>query len=288
MFKRYRDFKNINIVISGAASGIGKAIANEFLNWGDCQLILLDINLNGLVEVKEDAKKKLFSGNIEIFQVDIASPSSVSSFVSNLKNKKIDILINSAGVVNVGAFENISMLEIEKVILVNLVGTIRLTHVLLPLILKSNTPSIININSVGGYVAAPGLSAYSASKFGLRGFSDAIRAEMGRKVQICNIAPAFVKTNLALNAVSNDTIDKCDQGGSKEKANSFLHQIGAKPETVAKSVISALQYNFSWKLVGIQAYMLYYLNKISPFIRGRVVDYAYKILKKEGIISIKK
>lgn len=286
LFKRYKNFDNTCITISGAASGIGRAITNEFFNLGNCHLILIDINLNGLYEVKEEAKRKLFCGSIDIFQVDISSHSSVESFVSHLNNKKIDILINSAGVVSVGTFESNTMPEIEKVILVNLMGSIRLTHSLLPFLLKSLKPSIININSAAGYVAAPGLSAYSASKFGLTGFSDALRKEMGKKMQVCNIATAFVSTNLALNAVANNQ-EANGNNDSKEKMNSFLIKIGSKPEIVSKSVIRAIQYNRSWKLVGVQAYVLYYLNKLFPFLGGLVIDYGYTILKKEGIISAK-
>ena len=276
--KRYENFDNASILISGAASGIGRTITNEFISSGNCNLILLDLNLNGLNEVKEEAQKKSFTGSIEVFQVDISSISSVNLFFEQLKNRKIDILVNCAGVVSVGMFDSTPMQEIEKVINVNLIGSIRLTHSLLPLLLKSEKPSIININSVAGYVAAPGLSAYSASKFGLTGFSDALRKELGNKMQVCTIAPAFVKTNLALNTESNN----------KEKMNLFLHKMGANPKLVSKAVIFALKYNLSWKLVSVQAYVLYYLNRLFPWLGGKAVNFGFEILKKEGVIATKK
>lgn len=277
--KRYSNLQGVNILITGAASGIGKLLAQELYLFERSNLLLADIDQPKLQAVMDDLKSQRADGSVEIFTVDISSAESVATFVGKLNGISIDILVNNAGIVSVGAFEKIEINELQKVMDVNLMGTIRFTHALLPIVLRSDKPSIITITSAAGYVAAPGLSAYSASKFGLTGFMDSLRAELKGRAQVCTISPGFIKTDLAINA------PHADSEVARQKMDKFLQDKGDNPSTVVNAVIKAIKFNHKRKLVNGQAYFLYYLSRYAPRLSDLLIDYMYRMLKKEGIIS---
>ena len=275
----YSTLSGVNILITGAASGIGKALAQHLFLNENANLLLADINLQGLDELKAELQKQRNQGSIKIFEVDISSETSVQMLVSGLKDSSIDILINNAGIVGVGTFESTPINDLQRIIDVNLMGTIRLTHAILPFVLQSKKPSIITITSAAGYVAAPGLSAYSASKFGLTGFMDSLRAELKGRAQVCTVSPAFIRTDLAQNATNKDA------DPAKQKMDQFLQEKGDDPITVVRSVVKALKKHRKRVLVNGQAKFLYYLNKFAPWLSTIFINLMYNALKKEGIIS---
>jgi len=275
----YNNLQGVNILITGAASGIGKLLAQELFLRERSNLLLADIDFKKLQTVSDELNKQRTGGSVKIYEVDISSATSVASFVGQLKDIPVDILINNAGIVSVGAFEKKDFSELERVMDVNLVGTIRFTHALLPIILRSAKPSVITITSAAGYVAAPGLAAYSASKFGLTGFMDSLRTELKGRAQVCTISPGFIRTDLAKNA------PKADSDEVKQKMDSFLQERGDDPATVVSAVIKAIKYNRKRVLVNGQAYFLYYLNKCFPWLSDLLIDYLYKRFKKEGIVK---
>lgn len=268
-----------NILITGAASGIGRALAQELFLKEGANLLLVDKNLEGLKELETELKAQNTKATISIFEVDISSETSIRDLVNELKDTPIDILINNAGIVGVGAFARTPIEDVQRIIDVNLMGTIRFTHALLPFVLQSKRPSVITITSAAGYVAAPGLSAYSASKFGLTGFMDALRAELKGKVQVCTVSPAFIRTGLALNATNKET------DPAKKKMDRFLQDMGDDPQTVVKAVVSALKTNRKRVLVNAQAYVLYHLNRYAPWLSNMLIDLMYRKLKKDGVIT---
>ncbi len=268
-----------NILITGAASGIGRALAQELFLKEGANLLLVDKNLEGLKELETELKAQNTKATISIFEVDISSETSIRDLVNELKDTPIDILINNAGIVGVGAFARTPIEDVQRIIDVNLMGTIRFTHALLPFVLQSKRPSVITITSAAGYVAAPGLSAYSASKFGLTGFMDALRAELKGKVQVCTVSPAFIRTGLALNATNKET------DPAKKKMDRFLQDMGDDPQTVVKAVVSALKTNRKRVLVNAQAYVLYHLSRYAPWLSNMLIDLMYRKLKKDGVIT---
>lgn len=276
---RYSTFSGVNILITGAASGIGKALAQHLFLKEHANVLLADINLKGLSELKIELQDQQNQATISIFEVDISSETSVGALVKELKDSPIDILINNAGIVGVGTFENTPIKDLQRIIDINLMGTIRFTHAILPLVLQSERPSIITITSAAGYVAAPGLSAYSASKFGLTGFMNSLRAELKGRAQVCTVSPAFIRTDLAQNATNKET------DPAKQKMDRFLQEKGDDPKTVVRAVVKALRKNRKQVLVNGQAYFLYYLNRYAPWLSNILINLMYKVLKKEGIIS---
>jgi len=275
----YSTLNGVNILITGAASGIGKALAQHLFLKENANLLLADLNLKGLEELKVELESQTNVGTIKVFETDISSENSVGSLVNELKDSPIDILINNAGIVGVGTFEHTPINDLQRIIDVNLMGTIRFTHAILPFVLQSERPSIVTITSAAGYVAAPGLSAYSASKFGLTGFMDSLRAELKGLAQVCTVSPAFIRSGLARNAINKET------DPAKQKMDQFLQDKGDDPKTVVRAVVKALKKNRKRVLVNGQAYFLYYLSKYAPWLSNILIDLMYKMLKKEGVIS---
>jgi NAD(P)-dependent dehydrogenase (short-subunit alcohol dehydrogenase family) len=109
---------------------------------------------------------------------------------------RIDIWVNNAGVGVVGAFSEVPLKLHDQVVRTNLLGYMHGAHIALPYFLQQKAGVLINVNSLGGYVPAPFAAACSASKFGLRGFSEALRAELRPwpKIQVCDIFPGFIDT----------------------------------------------------------------------------------------------
>lgn len=183
------------VVITGASSGVGRATALEFARYR-CTVILAARQQNELEEVAEIC--------IKLGAKALAVPTDVSSAesVNNLAKAavafggQINTWVNVAGVAIMGEFNAVPLAEHEQVIRTNLLGAVYGAYAVLPYFKKQQSGTIINMNSVGGWVATPYSVAYSVSKFGLRGYSEALRAELYRfpDIHVCDVFPSFLDT----------------------------------------------------------------------------------------------
>jgi short-subunit dehydrogenase len=188
-----------NILLTGAASGIGRLMAGRFAAEG-ARLVLLDINETLL----ETAKSEIHQSGAEVSAhvCDIGDEKQVDRVLKNVQEetKEIDILINNAGIVKGGLFLDMSLEDIAKVLNVNLMGMIRLTHKLLPRMTARKAGHIVNIASSAGFIAMPRMSEYCASKFAALGWSDALRQELKSQgcegIQITVVCPYAIATGM--------------------------------------------------------------------------------------------
>ncbi len=265
------DLKDKSVIVTGAASGIGRRLAQDlFWNEGS-RLILVDINAGELDILKDELEPAGEGDRVEAFACDIASGEEVKNLVKAVGQRRIDVLVNNAGVAQLGSFENSDFADFERVIAVNLLGTARLTKAFLPCLLKSREAFIVNVASMAGLVGAPAMSAYVASKFGIVGFSDALHAELGKRVGIGVVCPTFVRTNIAK--------------GAPGRASSFLATVGSKPEKVSAAIIRTIKERKRLVLVNADAYVFYYLNRFFPALSENLVLTGYKMLKAAGIVE---
>lgn len=193
------EVKNKKIIVTGAASGIGRALTKQLLENGAI-VSALDIdeeNLNSLVnEVKSD--------KLTTFTVDMSNKESIINFKNKYIEtcKTVDILINNAGIiqpfVGVGELEDAT---IEKVMSINFFGPVTLTRLFLKDLLNNKESYIVNISSMGGFFPFPRQSIYGASKAALKLFTEGLYSELlGTSVKVMVVFPGAIKTNITKNS----------------------------------------------------------------------------------------
>jgi NAD(P)-dependent dehydrogenase (short-subunit alcohol dehydrogenase family) len=181
-------------VITGAASGIGRAVASALARRG-CHLALADIDEAGLTET---ARRCSATGvRVSLHHLDVADRRAVADLPAlvTAEHDGLDLLVNNAGVAVGGTFEQISEEDFDWLFAINFGGVVRMTRAFLPLLRASDDARIVNVSSAFGLVAPAGQTAYAASKFAVRGFSEALRHELqGSRVGVTVVHPGGVAT----------------------------------------------------------------------------------------------
>ncbi|MBL8100803.1 MAG: SDR family NAD(P)-dependent oxidoreductase [Anaerolineales bacterium] len=220
--------ENKVVLITGASSGFGEDAAWLFADEG-CKVVLSARRLDRLQAMASRIQDA--GGEAIAIPMDIVNADDVENMVNSAIDLygQIDILFNNAGIGRVGWYEEYSMdRDIETLINVNLIGTMRVTRAVLPHMLKRREGHIINMISVAGYISAPLISSYSASKFGLRAFTDSIRREVAPLgIKVSGIYPGFAKTEFGQHIGSNEAY-----GSIRNKIN-----VRMSSEYVASKVI---------------------------------------------------
>jgi dehydrogenase/reductase SDR family protein 7B len=235
------------VLITGASSGLGKAIAEEMYPLG-AQLIICARNVDLLEQLKSDLEIKGGGKKVEVLSLDVGSSSeTLSESVQAMIKKfgRIDILINNAGVSFRGESFSITDKVFDKIMNVNFFGAVRLTNLVVNQMIKDNEKnspdstargkySIVNIGSVQSYVGIPYRSAYCASKHALLAYSDSLRAELylHDNIDIINCQPGYIDTNVSVNALTSD--------GIANGSNDDDHRKGFSPNYVGQVVIDSI------------------------------------------------
>jgi short-subunit dehydrogenase len=183
------------VLITGASSGFGADAARLFAREG-CQVILAARRIERLQSIADEIRNS--GGEAVAISVDVNETAEIASMVQSVLDRygRIDILFNNAGFGGVDWFENFQPdRHIEAMVRVNLVGTMLVTHAVLPGMLKRRAGHIINMSSVAGLIAAPLITTYGASKYGVRAFTDALRREVSPfGIKVSGIYPGPAKT----------------------------------------------------------------------------------------------
>jgi NAD(P)-dependent dehydrogenase (short-subunit alcohol dehydrogenase family) len=187
-------------VVTGAGSGIGRAIALSLASRG-CHLALADIDETGLAQTRELAETA--GVRVSRHRLDVANREAVAALPAEVRetHARVDLLVNNAGVALGGYFDQVSEADFDWLMDINFHGVVRMTRAFLPLLQTSDDARIVNISSVFGLISPPGQCAYSASKFAVRGFSNALRHELaGSRVGVTVVHPGGVATAIARKA----------------------------------------------------------------------------------------
>ncbi|OLP59107.1 short-chain dehydrogenase [Xaviernesmea oryzae] len=189
-----RSLKDAVVVIVGASSGIGEATAEEFAAEG-ARLVLAARNGPALEAIAERCRRK--GVRVLVVPTDVTEPRQITALAGTAHSfGRIDVWVSNVGVGAVGRFQDVPFEAHEKIIRANLLSHMQEAHAVLPVFLEQGHGTFINMISLGGFAATPFAAAYAASKFGLRGFAQSLRAELSahRDIHICDIYPAFVDT----------------------------------------------------------------------------------------------
>jgi short-subunit dehydrogenase len=186
---------NLRVVITGASSGIGAATAIAFAREG-ASLVLGARGKEGLQDVAQRCRAA--GGSAQVQVVDATDAAAVAGFAAQARAALggIDLWFSDVGIGVVGQFAEVPIADHQRVIETNLVSHMNDAHALLPIFLEQGHGIWVNMISVGGYVTTPYSAAYAASKFGLRGFSAALRGELHDhpRIHVCDVYPTFVDT----------------------------------------------------------------------------------------------
>ena len=188
-----------NVFITGASSGIGKAMAYSFAKNGD-DLILCARRKEKLVEVKTDIERR-YGVNVYTHQLDVSKYDDVKKVIQNILKevKKIDILINNAGLaLGLDKFQDYSITDIEAMLDTNIKGLLYVSREIIPNMVENNSGHIINIGSTAGIYSYGGAAVYCATKAAVRYLSDGIRIDtIDKNIKISTLQPGIVKTDFS-------------------------------------------------------------------------------------------
>ena len=247
--------------MTGAASGIGRAIALELARAG-ADLFLLDVDTERLNQTASDAQAL----GVEALarRCDVGQPAEIAASVEAMLEAwgYLDILVNNAGVTFYGPTTTMTAQQWDWLLGINLLAPIQFTRELLPILLLRPEAHILNVASIGGLVAGPRLTAYFTSKFGLVGFSESLRADLaGSRVGVTALCPGLVRTGLWESAV---------QGRTTKRRLVPPKLVSTTPEKVAAKALRAIRRNRGLQLVTLLARVLYLIKRISPTLLDRV------------------
>jgi NAD(P)-dependent dehydrogenase (short-subunit alcohol dehydrogenase family) len=190
------------VLITGGSRGLGLVLARQICGAGG-KVALIARDAEELGRAKADLARRGSAANAFGVQCDLLDREQIRSAVRQIIDRfgKIDILINSAGIIEVGPLEHMTREDFERAMRLHFWAPFELVSQIVPEMRTWGGGRIVNVSSIGGKVAVPHLAPYSASKFALTGFSDAIRAELARdNIHVTTVAPGMMRTGSHVNA----------------------------------------------------------------------------------------
>jgi short-subunit dehydrogenase len=252
---------NCTSVISGASTGIGAAVAIELARRGS-NISIFARNGKGLEATAEKARS--YGVSVDAESIDITDSAAIARFADKLgeKYEGVQVLVNNAGASLIGNFRQISLEEFKWLMDINLWGTIVTTKTFLPLLEKAPSAHIANISSTWGLAAPAGKAPYSTSKFGVRGFSEAIRHEFeGGSVSVGIIFPGGIKTDITLNARVAKNVDP---EMASRAAKLLTARYKTSPEDAAVKIVDSIVNRKGRLIVGSGARSIDILARLFP------------------------
>ena len=253
------------VAVTGAASGIGRALAIELAARG-ADLALADRDEAGLAAVAADIAKAN-PRKVSLHRVDVASPEAVAGFAraAIAAHPALNIVINNAGVALLGQFHEIDQAQMEWLFNINFWGVVHSTRAFLPHLANQKASHIVNVSSIFGIVAPPGQTAYSSAKFAVRGFSESLRHELqlaNSPVRLSVVHPGGIKTNIVRNSRAGSGVT--DNARRAESIERFDKVARTTPKAAALRIIEGIEKNQPRILIGNDARFMDLLQRFRP------------------------
>jgi short-subunit dehydrogenase len=273
-YGRYH-FTGGTAVVTGAASGIGAALARALAQRGS-HLVLLDRDAEGLARVAEDIGTTC-PVRIATYVVDLADGAAAERIGETLAATHPDttLLVNNAGVALAGNFDQVSADQFDAVLAVNLHAVVTLTRALLPALTAHPGSHLVNLSSVFGLLAPAGQTAYCTSKFAVRGFTESLRGELAPAgVGVTCVHPGGVRTGIARNAAIGVGLDPAV---ARAGLTSFEKALTLDPADAAATILRAVERRRPRVLVGRDAVVLDALARLLPVAHLRLLSTATRL-----------
>ena len=254
-----RNIKGAVAVVTGAASGIGRALAVDLAKLG-AQLALSDVNSAGL----EETRGMLGNAVARTYTVDVAKSAAVEEFARAVERDfgRAQLLVNNAGVALMGTLAEVSLEDMAWLMGINFWGVVHGCKFFLPLLKREKDAHIVNLSSIFGLIGPPGQTAYAASKFAVRGFSESLREELRETgVKVTSVHPAGIATPIARSARAGHGVTTA----ARQEAEEYFKKVAVIPPEEASSVIlKGILGNRNRVLIGADAYRIDRMQRLFP------------------------
>jgi short-subunit dehydrogenase len=252
------DLTGLTAVVTGAASGLGRALAVELAGRG-ARVAGSDADAVGLA----GTARRCGAGEFRAYDVDVADRGAVLQHAEEVACDfgDVHLVINNAGVAMVETVEEMSWADYDRLMAVNVGGVVNGTKAFLPYLIRSGDGHLVNISSAFGFVGVPTMSAYSASKFAVRGFTEALRQEMimsRRPVSVHCVHPGGIRTGVVAHARTGSSI-RLDK---PRQVRDFARIARTSPEGAARAILRGVARNRARIFVGPDAYLLAALPRV--------------------------
>ncbi len=261
------------ILITGASQGIGKSLAEAAARQG-ARVLAAARSQDLLHELAEQVHAR--GGILETVHADVTCPDDRHRMITAAERHfgGLDILVNNAGIGATGHFAEVSPDRLRKIMEVNFFGLTETTRACLPLLRNGNRPAIVNISSIAGKRGLPARSEYSASKFAVQGFSDALRAELAKDgIDVLVICPGLTQTNFSQNMI-------------EQKARLQLdHLRGMTAEAVALATLRSIERGRDESWLTLQGKLIVLISRFFPRLADRIAARRVRALFQEEIVA---
>jgi NAD(P)-dependent dehydrogenase (short-subunit alcohol dehydrogenase family) len=250
--------------VTGAASGIGRATALELAQRG-CDLAICDRDEAGLAETA--GRARALGRRVHAARVDVADAEQMRRFAEAALAAlgRIDLLVNNAGIAVGGEFVEVPLHEFAKVVGVNLMGVVHGCHVFLPRMLDQKSGGhVVNVASMAGYVAGPGSTAYTATKFAVIGFSESLRAELREHgIGVTAVCPGIIDTPIIR---TTPTYGSAATPEYRARGERLFERRNYGPERAARAIVKAIARNRAVAPITPEAWVTYWIKRLFPWL----------------------
>jgi short-subunit dehydrogenase len=264
-----RSIKGLRILVTGASQGIGRALALRAAAQG-AEVLAAARSQALLQELANEAAQHGHS--LATVYADVTSAADRDAMVRAAQDSLggLDVLINNAGIGATGHFIDANAERLRKIMEVNFFGLTETTRVLLPLLKAGKKPAILNISSIAAKRGIPARSEYSASKFAVQGFSEALRAELSKdNIDVLIVSPGLTQTNFSQNMLEQKALLKMD------------HLRGMTAESVADAALAALAKGKAETTLTAQGKLLVFVSRFLPRLADRIAARKVRALFQE-------
>jgi NAD(P)-dependent dehydrogenase (short-subunit alcohol dehydrogenase family) len=259
-----RTLKDRVAVVTGAASGIGRATSIALAAEG-CDLAIADVNEAGLNETAE--KIRALGRRVRQDRVDVSNKDRVRHFADEVfaEYGRVDVLVNNAGVTITADFEEHTLEDWEWIVGINFWGVVYGCKFFLPYLKQAGEAHIVNVSSIFGILGVPGQSSYCATKFAVRGLSEALWVELkDHNIGVTSIHPAGVRTNIAKDA-------RTKEEGKKDEAIKVIERYSVPPERCAELIVAAIKKNKMRQLVCRESHLFDLAKRMAPALPQQIM-----------------
>ncbi len=266
-----RDLRDKVAVITGAGSGIGRATAEALARAG-CHVAIVDLDAPRMQETA--ARVRATGRRASMHEVDVSDKIEMERLVAAVTQEHghVHVLVNNAGVTTHGTLAEHTLQDFEWVIGINFLGVVYGCKLFLPLLLQESESHIVNISSMGGLIGLPTHTPYCASKFAVRGFSEALWTELrDSNVGVTCVFPGAVSTNI----ISSGRVYDRETDERLYRSIKRLRSPAMPPERVAHKIVRGIQRNRLRLVIRPEAHVIAWASRLFPGLTPRLVAWAY-------------